>query len=161
MRFLTSARPPSHPLRPSLTNDKRSVYVPVETNDKLANDMGIPEEMDNVLERLSSTRPPPVTNLKVIQFSFETLDSTVSHFQVLVESITFCDELQEEGMSAPESAIKMKRTCCSHCLNLASSLLTCSVKRLRRVSSSSLNLGLSDFFTRGSPNFLVSICCWR
>ena len=41
-RFLTFAHRPSHPLRPLSLNGKRSVYVPVETNDKLASDTGIP-----------------------------------------------------------------------------------------------------------------------
>lgn len=76
-------------------NGKRSVHVPVETNDKLANDMGIPKEVDNVLECLSSTRPPSVADLKIVQFGLETLDSTVSHFQILVKSITFRNELQK------------------------------------------------------------------
>ena len=58
--------------------------------------MGILEEMDKGLERLSSTRPPPVADLKVVQFGFEALNGTVSHFQILVESITFRNELQEE-----------------------------------------------------------------
>ena len=89
-------RPSSHPSWPSLANGKRSVYVPVETNDKLANDMGIPEELDKVLERLSSARSPSVANLKVVQFSFEALNGTVSHFQILVESIAFRDELRKE-----------------------------------------------------------------
>jgi hypothetical protein len=52
-------------------------------------------------------------------------------------------------------------TCCSHCLNRASSALTCSVNFFLSCSSSSLNLGLSSFLTFGSPNFLVSICCCR
>jgi len=67
--------------------------VPVETNDKLANDMGIPKGTIEGLERLSSTRSPAVADLKVVQFSFKALDGTVSHFQILVESITFCNEL--------------------------------------------------------------------
>lgn len=79
-----------------MAHGKHSVYVPVETNDKLASDMGILEEMDKGLERLSSTRPPPVADLKVVQFGFEALNGTVSHFQILVESITFRNELQEE-----------------------------------------------------------------
>jgi len=78
-------------------NGRRGVYVPVETNDKLGNDMGIPKEVEKVMERLSSTRPPPVANLKVVQFSFETLNGTVSHFQILVKSITFRNELQGKG----------------------------------------------------------------
>jgi len=67
--------------------------VPVETNDKLANDMGIPKGTTEVVERLSSTRPPSVADLKVVQFSFKALDGAVSHFQIFVESITFCNQL--------------------------------------------------------------------
>ena len=67
--------------------------VPVETNDKLANDMGIPKGRTEVLERLSSTRPPPVADLKVVQFGFKALNGAVGHFQIFVEPIAFCNKL--------------------------------------------------------------------
>jgi hypothetical protein len=89
--------------------------------------------MKKVLRDLSSTRPPPVADLKVIQFGFKTLDGTVSHFQILVESITFRNKLQGYvSVIVLKCVTDMERTCCSHCLNLDSSVLTCSVKRLRR-----------------------------
>jgi hypothetical protein len=53
--------------------------------------------MDKALRRLSSTRPPPVADLKVVQFSFKALNGTVSHFQILIESVAFRDELQGGG----------------------------------------------------------------
>ena len=59
--------------------------------------MGIPKGTIGVPERLSATRPPPVADLKVVQFSFKTLNGTVSHFQIFVESVTFRNELQGEA----------------------------------------------------------------
>ncbi len=55
-----------------------------------------------------------------------------------------------------EARSRYRLTCCSHCLNRASSSLTWSVNRFRSASSSSLNWGLSTLRILGSPNLRVS-----
>jgi hypothetical protein len=107
--------------------------------------------------RLSPGAAPSITNLKILQLCFELLDGTVSHFQVLVQAIPLGDQLLRCKLMCDNPETKPIRTCCSHCLNLASSDLTCSVNFFLSSSSSSLNFGLSSFFTFGSPNLRVSI----
>ena len=50
--------------------------------------------MENLLP---SARAPTVTNLEVVKLSFELLDSAVSHLQILIETITLSNKLDESN----------------------------------------------------------------
>jgi hypothetical protein len=52
---------------------------------------------------LPSAGTPAITDLQVIKFSLELLDSTVSHLQVFVKTITLGDELRIQGKSVANS----------------------------------------------------------
>lgn len=45
---------------------------------------------------LSSGGAAAVSNLEVVELSLELLDGAVSHLEVLVESVTFGDELEKD-----------------------------------------------------------------